>query len=78
MKTFKILLAGLFFLFLSLGVIAQGPPNPPDGGHGSNDNQPPGGGAALSGGIFLLLTLGAGYGGKKVYDLKKKKEMISE
>jgi len=75
MKTFKILISGLFFIFLSLGVFAQ--PDPPDG-HGGDTDVPAGGGAALSGGIFLLLALGAGYGGKKVYDMRKKKALISE
>jgi len=71
MKKIKIILAGLFFLFLSFGVMAQtGPPDPP-GGHGEEDDQPPAG-AAVGGGIFLLLSMGAAYGGKKIYDLSKK------
>lgn len=70
MKKLKIILAGLFFLFLSIGVIAQtGPPDPP-GGHGDDDDQPPVG-AAVGGGLFVLLGLGAAYGGKKVYKLMK-------
>ena len=35
--------------------------------------QPIGGGAPVGGGLFILLGLGAAYGGKKVYNLNKKK-----
>ena len=78
MKTFKIIIAGLFFLFLSLGVVAQGdPPNPP-GDHGSGDDQGPGGDASSSSGMLLLLVLTAAYGGKKIYDLNKKKATVSD
>lgn len=77
MKTVKLIIAGIFFLFLSLGVFAQGPPPPPDD-HGSEVDDEVGGGAPISGGVFMLLALGAGYGGKKIYDLKKKKKLVSE
>jgi hypothetical protein len=73
MKKIKIILAGLFILFLSFGVMAQsGPPDPP-GGHGEPGDQPPAG-AAVGGGLFILLSMGAAYGGKKVYDLMKAEE----
>jgi hypothetical protein len=35
--------------------------------------QPIGGSAPVGGGLFILLGLGAAYGGKKVYNLNKKK-----
>ena len=76
MKTYRLIITGILFFFLSLGVLAQGPPprqivmvaiktrirwrSP----HSS--------------GLIILLALGAGYGGKKVYDLKKKKGLTSE
>ena len=72
MKTFKLILAGLLFLFFSLGVVAQGPPPPPDG-HGSGDNQGPGGCASSSGGMVLFTILAFAYSGKKIYILNKKK-----
>lgn len=47
---------------------AQVPPPPPSGGHGATGNQPAGNGAPIGSGLFILLGLGAAYGGKKVYD----------
>ncbi len=40
-----------------------------DDGPGGGD--PPGGGAPIGGGLFVLLGLGAAYGGKKLYRLNK-------
>ncbi len=55
---------------ISYQSIAQGPPPPPNGGNtGSNQN---GGNAPIGGGLFILLGLGAVYGGKKVYNLYQK------
>lgn len=68
MKNIKLIIAGIFFLFLSIGVMAQ--PDPPAEGHGSG-NDASGGGAPIGGGLLILLSLGAAYGGKKLYDLKK-------
>jgi hypothetical protein len=74
MKKIKFILAGLFIISLSIGAMAQtDPPNPPDGGHGLDGDQPAGN-APVSGGVFILLGLGAAYGGKKVFDLKKSEE----
>jgi hypothetical protein len=58
-------------LSVSPVLIAQDPP-PPPGNHGETGNQsPPGGGAPIGSGIALLLALGAAYGGRKLYKLKK-------
>ena len=73
MKTIKLIITGIFFFFLTNGILAQGPPDPPDG-HGSDQDEEPGGNAPLSGGVFILLGLGAAYGGKKVFDLRKEEE----
>ena len=46
---------------------------PPPSNHGESGNQAPGGGGApIGGGLFILLGLGAAYGGAK--GLKKFKE----
>jgi len=46
---------------------------PPPSDHGSTTNQS-GGGAPIGGGLFILLGLGAAYGGKKLYVLKKQSQ----
>ena len=47
---------------------ADNPPPPP--GHGSTGNVP-GGGNPIGGGLLILLGLGAAYGGKKIYQMRK-------
>lgn len=68
-KILKLLFVFAFALMVC-GLMAQ--PLPPEDGHGLEGDQP-GGGAPIGSGIFILMGLGALYGGKKVYDLKKKK-----
>ena len=70
MKTIKLIITGIFISALSFGLLAQNPPDPPDG-HGSDQDQEPGGNAPLSGGIYVLLGLGLAYGGKRVFDLNR-------
>lgn len=54
---------------LSVPASAQAPTPPPVGGTGDGD-QPIGGTAPVGGGILLLLSMGAGYAIKKVYNAK--------
>ncbi|MDY0078155.1 MAG: hypothetical protein RBR87_12875 [Bacteroidales bacterium] len=66
------------FTISSAAVLAQGPPPPPgnptDGGVG-----PVGGPAPIGGGIAILLSLGAAYGGRKVYKYwQSRKEDLEE
>lgn len=66
-----ILIAG--FIIASTALMAQTlPPPPPQGGHGQGGNVPAGGAAPIGGGIAILLTLGAAYGAKKMYDARKR------
>jgi len=70
----KILVKMLIVVLVTLtttssDVFAQVPPPPPPG-HGSTGNQP-GGNAPIGGGLFILMALGAAYGGKKLYDRSK-------
>lgn len=62
---------------LSYQSFAQSPPPPPGGASGDENSDGNrnggGGGAPIGGGLFILLGLGAVYGGKKVYDLRKEK-----
>lgn len=52
------------------------PPPPPAGGHGAAGNQESGG-APIGSGLFILLGLGAAYGGKKIYMYFRKLEVRS-
>jgi hypothetical protein len=65
---------GTITLFTMNPLIAQnGNPPPPPANHGEDTNQPPGGGAPITGGIGILLALGAAYGAKKQYNIRKNK-----
>jgi len=66
-KFIVIFLMAFSLLFWSNQIYAQS--NPP-ADHGVASNQS-GGGAPIGGGLFILLGLGAAYGGKKLYDKRK-------
>ncbi len=77
MKSLKKIAAVLAISLITISLSAQSPP-PPNNGSGSSSNptgsgNTVGGNAPIGGGLFLLLGLGAAYGGKKLYDLKKEK-----
>ena len=57
----------VFTLFAATG-FTQPPPPPSGAGHGASGNQT-GGNAPIGGGLFILLGLGAAYGGKKLYSV---------
>jgi hypothetical protein len=67
--TLSFLLTGLFMFHAMADEPLDNPPPPPGGGHGGGGNSQ---GAPIDGGLSILLALGAGYGGFKLY--KKKKE----
>jgi hypothetical protein len=71
----KFLMLAIFVsisIFSTISIFAQDPPPPPGNGHGLGSNQPPGGGAPIGSGIVLTISLAAAYGGKKVYDFRKR------
>lgn len=72
--TITLLIAGA--TLITLNSKAADPPPPPPG-HGSTGNVP-GGGAPIGSGLFILLGLGAAYGGAKGYKFyqKKKKSLL--
>ncbi len=66
-----ILMMGFIFATPAIGQTNGFPPPPPDT-HGSNQNEPPGGGAPVGSGLAILLALGAAYGGKKLFDARRR------
>ncbi len=70
----KQMFALILFGFMALSQIsqAQAPPPPPGVKGGDTNGVPGGGGAPIGSGMVLLITLAAGYGGKKVFDFRKK------
>ncbi|HPE35123.1 MAG TPA: hypothetical protein PLI65_10025 [Bacteroidales bacterium] len=75
MKRIKNNLIGIFLVlalfFISAVSMAQTQAPPPPG-HGGSSATVPGGSAPVGEGIFLLITLGAAYGARKVYNLRRK------
>ena len=74
-KTKRIVLMVFFALSLMMAqnsFAATDPPQPP-GEHGKTGDLA-GGSAPIGGGLFILLGLGAAYGGKKLYDYRNKAE----
>jgi len=68
-KQIRTLLLSITFILFAATGFSQ-PPPPPGGGHGQTGNQQ-GGNAPIGSGLFLLLGLGAAYGSKKLYSMKK-------
>jgi hypothetical protein len=56
-------------LIIPLMSVAETEPGNPGGEPGGET--PIGGSAPIGGGTFMLIALGAAYGGKKVYDMNK-------
>jgi len=76
----KIITTILLSLVLVSGkcLLAQGPPDPPGGGHGNEGDIPPGGGAPLGDGSTILFLFGAAYGIGKIYSFHHQKQLIEE
>ena len=75
MKSKTSIIITVLIMALSLSVFAQDPP-PPNGGNNPNSgNTPVGGGAPIGSGLLILLTMGAAYGSKKMFQLKNKENL---
>jgi hypothetical protein len=67
-------------IFISLIIVpvimvsASAPPPPPPPGGDPGNSTPIGGAAPIGSGFVILLSLGAAYGSKKVFDARKKIE----
>ena len=69
----NLILTGLFIAVPVIIASASAPPPPPPGGPGGGD-APIGGAAPIGSGIVMLLSMGAAYGAKKVYNARKRLE----
>lgn len=69
----KVILLSLTLMISGLALMSQTPPPPPNDPSNGGGNGPVGGGAPIGSGLILLISLAAGYGGKKVYDFRKRK-----
>ena len=71
----KIIFSTLIFVFLlAVGIMAQTPPHPNGGGEPGPGNTPVGGGASIGGGLLIMVSLGVGYGLRKIYDIRNKSQ----
>lgn len=59
------------FLVAPLFLLAQEPPHPGGGNPPGGGDTPVGGGAPIDGGLTVMLVLGAAYGARKVFQLRK-------
>ena len=74
MKKLKKIFLIIVFLIITVIAFAQVPDPPPPGGDPTGD---PPLGAPIGGGLFILLGLGAAYGGVKGYKFyQKRKESL--
>ena len=73
-KAIKIVLLTVFFITFTVALNSLIAQPMPGGDPSGNPNNPPvgGGSAPVGSGLVILLALGAGYGGKKVYNARKK------
>jgi len=67
----KLLLTIVLLLPLTFISFADQPPDPGGGGPGGGDD-PVGGGSPIGGGLIILLSLGMGYGAKKIYQNRRR------
>jgi hypothetical protein len=62
----------VIMVFGGLALMAQAPPTPPSSANQGGTGPVGGGGAPIGSGMVLLIAMAAGYGGKKVYQARKK------
>jgi hypothetical protein len=69
----NLILVGVLIIVPVIIVSASDPPPPPPPGPGG-DGLPIGGTAPIGSGIVMLISMGAAYGAKKVYNARKRLE----
>jgi hypothetical protein len=68
----NLILVGLLIIVPVIITSASSPPPPPPGP--GTGEEPIGGAAPIGSGLVLLISMGAAYGAKKVYNARKKLE----
>ncbi len=71
---FNLIITGLFLTLPVIIASASAPPPPPPPDGTSTGDSPIGGAAPIGSGIVMLISMGAAYGAKKVYDARKRLE----
>jgi len=71
----SLIITGLFIIVPAIIASASAPPQPPPPPGGGNNPNPIGGGAApIGSGLVILMSMGAAYGAKKVFNARKRLE----
>jgi len=70
----NLIITGLFLIVPVIIASASSPPPPPPPGPGTSDQPIGGGPAPIGSGIVMLISMGAAYGAKKIFDARKRLE----
>jgi len=70
-RAIKFITIAMIVLALPLFTLAQNPPHPNGGNDPTTGGNTPVGGAPIGGGLIIMMMMGAAYGAKKVYHLRK-------
>jgi hypothetical protein len=70
-RTLRTLLIAALFVTSPLLMMAQTPPHPNGGNAPDAGNGPVGGGAPIGSGLTIMITLGAAYGARKLYQMQR-------
>ena len=70
----NLIITGLLVVVPAIITCASAPPPPPPPGGPGGGDQPIGGAAPIGSGLIMLISMGAAYGAKKVYNARKRLE----
>lgn len=71
---FNLIIIGLLIIVPVIASNAAAPPPPPPPPGPGTGDQPIGGTAPIGSGLIILISMGAAYGAKKVYNARKRLE----
>jgi len=70
----NLIITGLFITVPVIIASASAPPPPPPPGGPTGGDAPIGGSAPIGSGLVMLMSMGAAYGAKKIYNARKRLE----